>query len=52
MASVPTTRLRAIKPGTGDFTNTWGLELNAGAVDILDEAIAGVGMVVIGFRPR
>lgn len=47
MASSPTTRLRFQKQGTGDNSGTWGTLLNSGALDLIDEAIAGVTTLTI-----
>jgi hypothetical protein len=40
MASTPTTSNRLNKQGTGDNTNTWGVELNT-ALDAIDAALDG-----------
>lgn len=43
----PTTRLRAVKIDSGSSLNTWGANLNTQALDILDEAIAGVESIAL-----
>lgn len=42
MASIFTSRLRFVKQGTGDNLNTWGFVLNESALEMIDDAIAGV----------
>lgn len=47
MVSTATSRLRLNKQGTGDNTNTWGTKLNTEALDLTDEAIAGVETIAL-----
>ncbi len=48
MASTYTTRLRLVKPTTGELTNTWGDIFNQQFSDLIDVAIAGYATVIIG----
>lgn len=41
MPSTYTSRLRLVKPATGELTNTWGDVFNAQFSDLIDSAIAG-----------
>lgn len=47
MASTYTTRLRLVKPTTGELTNTWGDIFNQQFSDLIDVAIAGYASVSI-----
>ena len=47
MVSTATSRLRLNKQGTGDSVNTWGTVLNTQALDLTDEAIAGVETIAL-----
>lgn len=47
MANTATTRLKFQKQAQGDNNNSWGTELNAGVIDMADEAIAGVEAVTL-----
>jgi hypothetical protein len=47
MANTPTTRGRYQKQATGDNFNSWGTELNAGVVDMVDESIHGVETITV-----
>jgi hypothetical protein len=47
MSNTPTTRGRYQKQATGDNFNSWGTELNAGVVDMVDEAVHGVETITI-----
>jgi hypothetical protein len=42
MPSTATARNRLIKQGTGENLNTWGSNLNSGAIDLIDAALDGV----------
>ena len=47
MVSTATSRLRLNKQGTGDNVNTWGTTLNTQALDLTDEAVAGVETIAL-----
>lgn len=47
MASTPTSRLRLMKQATYDNPDSWGVELNQGALDMADEAW-GVTSIAVG----
>jgi hypothetical protein len=42
MPAVASPRLRLEKQATGENTNTWGVRLNDGGLELIDQAIAGV----------
>ena len=46
--STYTSRIRLVKQGDGDNPNTWGTVLNAGALSLVDDAIAAYTPVTIG----
>jgi hypothetical protein len=48
MASTATSRLRLIKQGTYDNPETWGVELNAGMIDMVDDSFGGSEFTVSG----
>ena len=45
--STYTSRIRLVKQGDGDNPNTWGTVLNAGALSLVDDAIAAYTPVTI-----
>ena len=47
MASSYSTRIRAILQAAGEDLNTWGTNLNTGAIQIIDDAVAGVGNITV-----
>jgi hypothetical protein len=47
MSSTYTSRLRLEKQTTGENSNTWGTRLNEGALDMLDQAIAGFTSIAL-----
>ena len=47
MPSTYTTRLRLVKPATGELTNTWGDVFNQQFSDLIDVAIAGYTTVAL-----
>jgi hypothetical protein len=47
MANTPTTRGRYQKQATGDNFGSWGVEQNAGTIDMIDEAVHGVEPITI-----
>jgi len=47
MVSAYTPRNRLNKQGTGDNTNTWGLVLNDGAIELIDAALDGWATVPV-----
>ena len=47
MASTPSDRLGLRLIGTGDFQDTWGSELNADTLNLIDEGIAGVETIAL-----
>lgn len=48
MASTATSRLRLIKQATYDNPETWGVELNNGALDMVDAAFGAASFAVAG----
>jgi hypothetical protein len=48
MASTATSRLRLNKQGTYDNPETWGIELNNGMIDMVDEAVGGFSATISG----
>jgi hypothetical protein len=47
MASTYTSRLRLVKPTTGELTNTWGDVFNQQFSDLIDAAIAGYSTIAL-----
>lgn len=48
MASTATSRLRLNKQGTYDNPETWGIELNNGMIDMVDEVVGGFSATISG----
>lgn len=48
MASTATSRLRLNKQGTYDNPETWGIELNNGMIDMVDQAFGGFSATITG----
>lgn len=48
MASTATSRLRLNKQGTYDNPETWGIELNNGMIDMVDDAFGGFTATISG----
>lgn len=49
MPSTYTSRLRLVKPATGELTNTWGDVFNKQFSDLIDVAIAGYSSVALSY---
>lgn len=48
MASTATSRLRLDKQATYDNPETWGVRLNSGTIDMVDDAFGGSGVTIDG----